>query len=184
MKSKLSFQSIQEKVLLFLKEWVPIMATALIVGFLVQKFLFIVPVVPTGSMIPTININDRVFVSKIFSKDNLEYKDIVIFNPPIKDTENIYLKRVIGIAGDTIEVKNGTLYINGKAKEENFIYETMDYTYGPVTVPDGHIFVLGDNRNDSFDSHLWEETPFVNIKEVEGKALLKVFPFNDIGKLK
>jgi signal peptidase I len=101
----------------------------------------------------------------------LDHGDIVVFTPPVAgDEHKRYVKRLIGLPGDTIEIKDGALYRNGTEINEPYLNERMDYTFGPVTVPADHYFFLGDNRNISNDAHLWA-TPFVAKDQLIGKVI-------------
>lgn len=164
----------------WLKEWVPIIVIALVLSMTIRTYVGEAVVVPSGSMLPTIHINDRLAVEKFSKTEDLKPGDIVVFYPPVPDKKDErFIKRLIGVGGDTIEIKDGALYRNGKKVDEPYIREPMTYTYGPVTVPPGKFFFLGDNRNESFDSHLWP-TPFVDKSAICGKAVFRFYPFSDM----
>jgi signal peptidase I len=190
----------------WIREWVPSIAIAIVVALLVNTYVAQAVKVPTGSMLPTIQLNDRFIVEKKpLVGDHLSFGDIVVFYPPLDGNGSptvqnsavltglcgalnifsgcpeLYVKRLIGLPGDTIQVKDGALYRNGQKVDEPYIRAKMTYNYGPVTVPEGHYFFLGDNRNESFDSHLWPTTPFVEQKEIVGKVIFRMFPFNHLG---
>ena len=101
--------------------------------------------------------------------------DIIVFKFP-KDPTRDFIKRVIGVPGDTVEIKQGKEWVNGKALTENYIAEAPTYTMLPVTVPPNNYFVLGDNRNHSSDSHEWGMVPYENII---GKAWLTIWPLDE-----
>lgn len=103
--------------------------------------------------------------------------DVVVFRFP-QDPDRDFIKRVVGIPGDTVEVRDGTVFINGRAAEENFILERPRYNYGPVKVPEGQYFVLGDNRNNSYDSHVWGMLPE---EYIIGKAWVSYWPLSEFG---
>lgn len=129
--------------------------------------------IPSGAMIPTLQINDKVLVDKhSYQTQPPQRGDIVLFHPtPTLVAQNFkdpFIKRVIGLPGETIQVKSNKVYINGKALSENYLAEPPDYEYGPVTIPNNAYFVLGDNRNNSYDSHYWGFVPRANIF---GKAI-------------
>ncbi|MEA5533865.1 signal peptidase I [Crocosphaera sp. XPORK-15E] len=124
-----------------------------------QKFI-----IPSESMQPTLQINDIVFVSK--SPNYVpQQKDIVVFTPSenIKvfdpDFADYYIKRIIGTPGDIVEVKQGKVYINNQPLQESYIAESPRYQWKSPTIPPNHYIVLGDNRNDSLDSHYWGLLP-------------------------
>ena len=145
--------------------------------------------IPSGSMLPTLELQDRVLVEKVRPKvgQPLPLGTIVVFHPPEAllaagyDPKAALIKRVVGRSGDVVEVKGGQLYRNGEAVVEPRLAEPMLYRFGPVTVPTGNLLVLGDNRNASLDSHLWGPLPS---REVIGTALVRYWPWNRIGLLR
>lgn len=166
------------------KEWVAPLGLAVIISFSFNTYVAQGMKVPTGSMLPTIQLDDKVFVEKMVALTDFKFGDIVVFYPPLKGEEDKrYIKRLIGLPGDTIEVKDGALYRNGEKVDEPYVKEPMKYQFGPVQVPEGKYLFLGDNRNDSMDSHLWP-TPFVDKSKLVGKALFRYYPFDQIGEIK
>jgi signal peptidase I len=141
-------------------------------------------------MYPTFDVNDQLAVEKV-SKwlHPPARRDVVVFDPPPlfwdltsrqPDGEAV-IKRVVAIAGDTVEVRaGGVLYVNGERQEEPFTNEQADYVLDPLKVPAGSVFVLGDNRNHSFDSHYWG---FLPTKNIIGTATLRYWPPNKIGSV-
>ncbi len=108
--------------------------------------------------------------------------DVVVFRFHL-DPSRDFIKRVIGVPGDTVEVKDGTVFINGALLQEDYILAAPNYTYGPKTVPEGHYFVLGDNRRNSFDSHAWgqncppqQQCDFVPEENIIGQAWVSYWP--------
>jgi len=141
--------------------------------------------IPSESMLPTLEIDDRLIVEKIsyrFRKP--ERGDVVVFSPTDALKEQNYneafIKRVIGIPGDTVEVKSGNVLINGKELTEKYILNAPKYQYGPIQVPEGQYLVLGDNRNNSYDSHYWG---FVPLDHVIGRATVRFWPPSRLGPL-
>lgn len=153
------------------KQWAPSIIIAIVLSLFIRTYVAEAMRVPTGSMIPTIKINDHLIVEKLMWLTSLKHGDIIVFNPPFGTDR--YVKRLIGLPGDTIEIKNGELYRNHALVVESYIHEKMNYSFGPITVPEDHYFFLGDNRNNSFDAHLWD-IPFVDKKELIGKVLLGI----------
>ena len=138
------------------------------------------------SMYPTLHDSDRMFMSKL---GDIKRFDIVVLQAPDQDKE--YIKRVIGIPGDTIEVKDGKLYINGQVVDQPFINTELllnktvyidDFTLqeltGELKVPEGKYFVMGDNRGVSKDSRM---IGFIERSAIEGKAVFTIWPLNRIG---
>ena len=109
-------------------------------------------------MEPTLQINDRLIIEKMSYRFNEpERGDIIVFNATealqAENFDEAFIKRIIGIPGDTVSVTNGQVTVNGNIIEEEYIKEAPNYDYGPVTVPEDEYLVLGDNRNNSYDSH-------------------------------
>jgi signal peptidase I len=124
------------------------------------------------SMIPTLKDGEFVLVSKVnYRFGNVERGDIIVFHFPL-DPQQELIKRVIGLPGDTVNVQNGTVSVNGQMLTEPYISAAPAYS-GVWTVPQGQLFVLGDNRNDSSDSHSWGFLPF---EKVVGKAVVIYWP--------
>lgn len=160
----------------FFKELANIIIIAFILAMILRTFIIEARVIPTGSMLPTIQLQDRVIVAKFAYWFKMpEHGDVIVFEPPaIINQKEDFIKRVIGLPGDTIEVKDGQLFRNGTALDEPYLAETPTYTYGPVTVPKNCLFVMGDNRNQSFDSHLWNG--WLTLDHVKGKAFAIYWP--------
>lgn len=175
-----------KKFLLFAKDVVVIVLMAFILAVVIKSFVIDNRNIPTSSMYPTVPAESRILVNKFtYAFNDVEFGDVIVFEPTEETKEEAgidddMLKRVIGLPGDTVEVSNGTLYINNEPIAESYISETMNYEYGPLKVPEGYIFVLGDNRNLSFDSHAWSN-PLVPIENVKGKAFLIYWPKDNFG---
>ncbi|WP_080812168.1 signal peptidase I [Halomicronema hongdechloris] len=144
--------------------------------------------IPSGSMEPTLQVNDRLVVEKIsYYFEAPERGDIVVFWPPEGVSppghrRDAFIKRVIGLPGETVTVQNGAVYIDGTPLEEDYIKAPPEYTWGPETVPEGSYLVLGDNRNSSFDSHAWgEDQEFVPYDNIIGRAAVRFWPPSRLG---
>lgn len=145
----------------------------------VRVFLFEPRFIPSLSMFPTFDVGDQLLVDKI-SKVNRQYqrRDVVVFNPSDRYREmtgntEALIKRIIAVEGDSVEIKGSKVYVNGVAQEEPYVNENPDYDLKLSIVPKGMVLVLGDNRNHSFDSHLWG---FLPEKNIIGRAVLKYWP--------
>ena len=149
--------------------------------------------IPSESMLPTLQIQDKILVEKvtpkITSKSNLSKfrNNIIVFNVPeqlIKagyETNTALIKRVIGVPGDKVEVKEGNLYLNDVA-QDNYIYDkNINYSIGPLIVPEESFWVMGDNRNNSMDSHIWGFLPY---EKIIGRAIFRYWPLNKIGPIR
>ncbi len=172
-----------EKIRGIIKDTFQVIFLALILTFILRSYVVEARQIPSGSMQPTLQIGDRLLIDKIvFKFSELNRKDIVVFAPPpeaqVGNLRNDFIKRIIGLPGDTIEVTGGKVLVNGQRLTEPYIAQRPAYDYGPVTVPDGSVFVMGDNRNNSLDSHAWGFLPIENIK---GRAFFRFWPVNRIG---
>jgi len=134
--------------------------------------------IPTGSMLPTVQLKDRIWVNRfIYRFKEPQRGDVVMFQPPESlNSPTPFLKRVIGLPGETVEMKNNKVYINGRALVEPYVAEPLNYQYGPVVVPQDSLLVLGDNRNNSYDSHEWNA--WLTRDRLMGKALGIYWPLN------
>lgn len=164
----------------FLKETISIVVIAFILAMILRTFVIEGRIIPSGSMLPTLQLQDRVMVNKfIYHFKEPQRGDIVVFAPPeVLNSSDDYIKRVIGLPGDKVEMKNGKVYVNDKSLAEPYINEPLNYTYGPVTVPADCLFVMGDNRNYSYDSHLWNA--WLTKDRVKGKAFVIYWPIKEI----
>ena len=166
---------------------------AFILAMVLRSFVFANAVVPTGSMLNTIQEGDRIIASRIeYTFHDVERYDIIIFKAPDEvakgNEKTYYVKRVIGLPGETVTIVNGVVYVAGKdGKSEqlrdDFITAcTPTGNYGPYVVPEDSYFVMGDNRESSVDSRFWVTTNYVQKDLIIGKAKFCYYPFDNIGK--
>ena len=155
-------------------DWAPTIALSLIFALVLRTYAFASFYIPSGSMENTMHVGD------LFFTENISYRvlnqeprrgDIVVFEHP--DDGKTVIKRVIGLPGDRVEVRDGVVLINDSALDEDYISEQPFRDYGPVTVPEDGYFVMGDNRNNSIDSRYWGVLPRENLK---GRAALVFWP--------
>ncbi|HWQ72943.1 MAG TPA: signal peptidase I [Desulfitobacteriaceae bacterium] len=164
-------------------EIIKIVAIAFILSWILRKYVIEARVIPTGSMLPTIQLEDRVIIDKFFFKyfDQIREGDIIVFRPPPKaHATDDFIKRVIGLPGDTIEIKNHIVFVNGTALKEPYLQEQPNEDFTLITVPENSLFVMGDNRNNSADSREWG---FLPVENVSGRTLFRYWPVNHIGTL-
>ncbi len=155
--------------------WVIAIAVAILAARIINEKVIIKAEVPTGSMENTIMTGDCVLgfqLAYLFSDP--KRGDIVIFPWP-DNPEITYVKRIIGLPGETLEIKDGAVYINGKALQEDYLKEEMIGTYGPYEVPEGCYFMMGDNRNPSSDSRKWKNT-FLKGEDIIAKVIFRYSP--------
>ena len=154
--------------------WGKVFMTALIIAFLLREFVVVNAQVVTGSMEPTIMAGDRViFLRTAYLFHDPERFDVIAFDF-FEDGESlIYVKRVIGLPGEQVEIINGQVFIDGEYND--FAHGSQIGNYGPFLIPDGHFFVLGDNRNHSSDSRNWPN-PFLPREQILGRAAFSHFP--------
>ncbi len=192
-------------------EWVKTIALALILALFIRTFFIQAFKIPSGSMIPTLLVGDHILVNKlvygvrnpitrqVWIKGRIpKRKEVIVFIFP-ENPKLDFIKRVIGLPGDRIEIRDKKVYVNGKLLKEPYVQHTDPNilpasisprdNFGPVVVPKGHLFVMGDNRDQSYDSRFWG---FVPIRDVKGKAFIIYFSWdkkhfrirwNRIGKL-
>ncbi|MBK5211706.1 MAG: signal peptidase I [Coriobacteriia bacterium] len=160
-----------------------ILAVAIAQGikaYLIQPYL-----VPSGSMLPTIQLKDRVLADKLVFRGfgTPKYKDIVVFDDPTGEFPTL-IKRVIAVGGQTVDLKEGAVYVDGKKLDEPYTYGKPSYLQVislPITIPKGYIWVMGDNRTNSGDSRTFGP---VKISTVHGRAFWTYWPLNRFGTLK
>ncbi len=192
-----------------IREYLEAILTALLLALLIRTFVIQAFKIPSGSMIPTLLVGDHILVNKFIYGTKIPFSDkrILIFNRPkrgdiivFKYPENPkkdFIKRVVAIENDIVEERDKVVYVNGKEVREPYAYHADKNirqkgdprdNFGPLTVPDNKVFVMGDNRDQSYDSRYWG---FVDIKEIKGEALIiywswdpqKWLRFNRIGRL-
>ncbi len=181
-------------------ENIKVLAIALVIALLVRTFIAEPRFIPSESMVPTLQINDKLIIEKVsYWTQSPKAGDIVVFSPPAMlqkmsgyGKDQALIKRVIGVPGDRMAIRDGKVNINGVDRSESYIQEPPHYTCpGPTTpfcqsvnpsesfeIPEGQYFVMGDNRNKSNDSHVWG---FLPKQEIIGRAWVRFFPFDRWG---
>ncbi len=193
-----------------IREYVEAILIALILALFIRTYIIQAFKIPSGSMIPTLLVGDHILVNKFiygtkipFSEKRFfvikkpEKGDIIVFKYP-ENPKKDFIKRVIATEGDTIESRDKVIYVNGKSVVEPYAYHSdrnirpgnsdVRDNFGPIVVPSNKVFVMGDNRDQSYDSRYWG---FVDLKDVKGEALVIYWSwdpkhwlrFNRIGRL-
>jgi len=179
-----------------LREYVEAFGMAILLALFIRTFLVQAFKIPSGSMLPTLQIGDHLLVNKllyglripimgkrVFQVFTPEHDDVIVFIFP-EDRSKDFIKRVKAVAGETIEIRNKVVHINGQAIEDAYAYYGPDArllsnsprdNFGPLTVPEGHVFVMGDNRDHSHDSRFWGTVP---IDDILGKAFILYWSWN------
>ena len=158
-------------------EYVKMIVFVVVIVFIINNVLLINARIPSESMEKTIMTGDRVFGNRLaYMTKDPERFDIVIFKFP-DDESQLFIKRVIGLPGETVTIKDGKVYINDSEEplDDSFVAETPVGHFGQYKVPEGSYFMLGDNRNHSRDSRYWINS-FVEKDKILGKAVLRYFP--------
>ena len=169
-------------------EWLGVIGGGIAIALLVEAFLIQAFWIPSPSMEPTLDVGDRVLVNKLsYNFHDVHRGDVVVFERPpgastgengeIKDL----IKRVIAIGGDTIEAKDGEVYVNGERIDEDYLEPGTSTDNLPLeTIPEGYVFVMGDNRPNSEDSRIFGP---IDEDVIVGRAFIRVLPITDIGWL-
>ena len=168
-----------------IKENGQVIIIALLWAFLIRVFVAEPRYIPSESMVPTLETGDRLVVEKVsYYLHPPKTGDIVVFQPPVQlqmlgyEKDQAFIKRIIGKPGQTVAVKDGVVYLDNQPLEEDYIAAPPRYELPPVKVPPDYLFVMGDNRNNSNDSHIWGYLPEKNII---GHAVFRFWPFSRFG---
>ncbi len=158
--------------------WIKTVVFAVVFALFINNFVMVNASVPTGSMENTIMPGDRIMAFRLaYTFESPKRFDIVVFKFP-DDESTLYVKRIIGLPGETVVIKGGKVYINGsdEALPDEFIKDIPFHDdCGPYEVPEGHYFMLGDNRNNSADSRMWRNT-YLSEDKILGEAVFKYYP--------
>lgn len=162
-----------------------LLVIALCLALLIRTFVAEPRYIPSDSMLPTLQMGDRVVVDKVSYRFHLpETGDIVVFDPPQRlqgmgyAKDQAFIKRIVAKPGQEISIQDGNVYLDSKPLAEDYIAEPPAYELSTVQVPDDAFFVMGDNRNDSNDSHVWG---FLPKEHIIGRARFRFWPLDRIG---
>lgn len=169
------FKKIQNKWLRESLSWASVLVIAFLLNLVIREHVFAVTLIEGGSMMPTLENHQRVYLNRFTYKFNTpQHGDVVVFPAP-HDTRD-YIKRVIGLPGDVVQIRDGKLYVNNQVQDETYI-DAITQDFGPATVEEGHVFVMGDNRHpggslDSRDSHVGQ----IPINILKGRVDAVLYP--------
>ncbi|MCX7904316.1 MAG: signal peptidase I [Caloramator sp.] len=173
----------KDRIINEIKEWIISIVIAAVIAFTIKGFIFDIVQVSGPSMIPTLHDNDRVAIEKISLYTKKFTRGEIIILDPGNYGRGLYIKRIVALPGERLQIKEGSVFINGKKLQEDYLTpgtQTYAETDIDMVIPEGHVFVLGDNREVSEDSRYIGPIPIDHIK---GHAIFKIFPFSDIKKL-
>jgi signal peptidase I len=166
-------ENMNNKVVKEIISWVIVFAAAILLAMAINKWVYYAISSPTPSMEKTFLVDEKVGVFRLaYLFDKPKRGDIVVFANPLNSEEDDYIKRIIGLPGETVEGRDGVVYINGQPLKEDYLWEYMEGSFGPYEIPEGHYWMMGDNRNISGDSRLWPDK-YVPLEDIRGKALFK-----------
>lgn len=165
------------------KEWIISIIIAAAIAFIIKGFLIDTMLVDGTSMLPTLHDRDRIIFEKVsLYTNNIKRNQIIILNPPGESKYTYYVKRIIGLPGEKLEIRGGSVYINDMKLDESYLppntYTGEDMV---INIPNDCVFVMGDNREVSQDSRALGPIPIQNIK---GHGVLRIYPFKDIRTFK
>ena len=166
-------------------EWGAVIVGALVAALVIKTFLFQAFYIPSGSMEDTLEVGDRVLVNKLsYQFGDIDRGDIVVFHKPDGAGESDvddFIKRVVGLPGETLRAVDGVVYIDGRPLEEPYLADgTVTNQLTEITVPEGHVFVMGDNRSLSRDSRFFGPIP---MDSIVGEAFVRLWPLGSFGGL-
>ncbi|ERN40758.1 signal peptidase I [Rubidibacter lacunae KORDI 51-2] len=172
-----------------LRENIQTLAIALVLALLIRTFIAEPRFIPSESMLPTLEVGDRLVIEKVSYRFRPPRRgEIVVFTPPPLlqqqgyESDQAFIKRVVAIEGDRLRVRNGRVFLDGRPLDESaYIAEPPAYPLGPVVVPPESLFVMGDNRNNSRDSHIWG---FLPADHALGRAVFRFWPPSRIGPIR
>lgn len=177
----------QNRILMEIKEWSRSLLWGAIFVYFFTSYVFKAYKVDGSSMQPLLQDSERIFVNRLLYRiDDIQRGDVVVFYHPAGPHE-YYIKRVLGLPGEIVEVKKGIVYINNKKVDDHFVpsYYRSQETVRKLVIPVGHYFVSGDHRNRSYDSRAWarerDKSPFVPEKYIMGKASFRYWPIDVFG---
>lgn len=164
------------------KDLLPSVFIAAVLALIIRSFLFTPFYIPSPSMEPTLYPSDRIIVNRLaYRFEEPKRGDVIVFKYPLNPQKD-YIKRVIALAGDTVEARDNILYVNGKPIKENYLPPDVIYEdFGPIKVPANNYFMMGDNRNNSADSRSWGT---LDRQLIIGKAMIVFWPPKNIGLIK
>lgn len=163
------------------KEYILPFGLEIIALLLIVKFVFFFVIVPSGSMIPTVEEHSLLFATRIHNVENLKRGDIVVFKSD--ELGKNLVKRLIGLPGESVWYEDGNLYVDGVLIEEDYVVNKDEGDSFSFLVPEGCYLFLGDNRTGSYDARRWSQ-PYISADKLMGKAVFTIWPFKNFGVLR
>ena len=161
--------------------WLALMFVSVVAALLLKTFAVPIFAIESGSMLPTLDVGDRVLVNKLsYVLDDVERGDIVVFDRPSGAGVDPLIKRVVAVEGEVVEARNGVVLVDGRVLAEDYLFDGDTSDFLPTVVPRGHVWVMGDDRESSRDSRWFEAVPE---DEIIGRAFMTVWPLSDLGSL-
>ncbi len=159
-------------------DWIKSLLAAVIIALLIRHFVIEIFLVEGQSMYPTLSHSERLVVNKfLYRFDEPDRDDIVVFS---YSDEKDFIKRIVGLPGEKIKINEGMVYLDGEPLEEEYTSGSKNDEFGPDKVPEGHYFVLGDNRDNSMDSRS-ASVGYISEEQIKGKAFFVFWPFDRTG---
>lgn len=163
------------------RETIETILWALVIALILRTFVVQAFWIPSRSMVPTLQVSDRVLVAKFwYHFQEPKRGQIFVFKYPVDDKRD-FVKRIIGLPGETIEIRDGFVFIDNKPLSEDYVVNRDTYSMEPLKIPPDHYFAMGDNRPNSADSRFWGFVPEENIR---GPVFFRYWPLNRIGLVK
>ncbi|MBU0630027.1 MAG: signal peptidase I [Candidatus Margulisbacteria bacterium] len=169
-------------------DWLETIVVALLLALVIRAFFLQVFWIPSESMVPSLDIGDRIVVNKVIYHFRQPRRfEVVVFRqtPEVGPGKKDLIKRLVGLPGEKLQIKNGVIFINDQPVAEKHPKNEDFANFGPVNIPQEHCFVMGDNRAASFDSRYWKDSSgtlkFLPMKNLIGQAICLIWPLNKIG---
>ena len=161
--------------------WLALTLVSVVAALLLRTFAVPIFSIESGSMLPTLDVGDRVLVNKLsYVLDDVERGHIVVFDGPSGTGVGPLIKRVVAVEGEVVEGRNGVVIVDGRVLAEDYLFDGDTSEFPPTVVPRGHVWVMGDDRKSSRDSRWFEAVPE---EAIVGRAFMTLWPLSELGSL-